>query len=124
MLDRPEGDLAGYLLSLPDAKFANWTVSLPVYWMDFGGTNNMTTRLRKSPGRRLLRQFTDRRRLLRPGASYDITLVQNGHWIEYWVEGEPWIRMHDPRPLTEGHIGFRAYLADLKIEQFKVWRIE
>ena len=124
MLDNPEENLLDYLRRQPGPEYGNWTLSLPLYWMDFGGTNNVTTRLRRSPGRRLLRQFVDRARLLQRDTSYDITLVQNHNWVEYWVNDRPWIQLYDPSPLTEGYIGFRAYCADLKIEGLQVWQIE
>lgn len=125
MLDRSDGDLFEFF----DAKTAaaeaglNLLLPMPLYWVDFGGSNNITTRLRRNPGRRLVRQFTDRQRLLERYRSYRITTVQNGHFLEFWVDGELWIQTYDPVPLTSGYVGFRAYIADLKVEDLKVWRI-
>jgi hypothetical protein len=123
MLDKSDGALFEYLRGLPDAGLGN-LMPLNFYWVDFGGTNNVTTRLRKNPHRHMVRQFTDRARLLARGRSYRITLVQNGSFVEFWVDGKPWVRTHDPYALASGHIGFRAYIADLKVQDLKVWRIK
>ncbi len=123
MLDKPEGDLVEYMEGLPDGSLRHY-MPLPFYWVDFGGTNNKTTRLRKNPQRHMMRQFSDRARLLERDKSYQVTLVQNGNAIEFWVDGEPWIQVHDPKPLVAGHIGFRAYVAGLTISQLQIWRIE
>lgn len=122
MIDRPEGDLFEYMAKLPGADLAHY-LPLPFYWVDFGGTNNKTTRLRRNPHRHLVRQFNDRARLLRRDATYHITMVQNSDVIEFWVDGHCWIRRHDPHPLTAGHVGFRAFIADVKLSELKVWRI-
>jgi len=123
MIDKRDGDLFEYMRGLPNASLRNY-LPLPLYWVDLGGTNNKTTRLRKNPGRHLIRQFTDRARLLDRNRSYRITLVQNGNVLEFWVDGKCWIQAYDPSPLTAGYVGFRAYCADLTISNLKIWRIE
>ncbi len=122
MLDKPEGDLVEYMEGLPDGSLSHY-MPLPFYWVDFGGTNNKTTRMRKNPHRHMVRQFSDRARLLDRNRSYQVTMVQNGNIIEFWVDGERWIQLYDPKPLVAGHIGFRAYVAGLTISQLKIWRI-
>ena len=122
MLDEPGGDLPETLAGLPDPSLAR-LMPLPFYWVDMGGTNNQTTRLRRNPDRHLRRQFTDRARLLDRDRTYRVTLVQNGHFAEYWVDGEPWIRLRDSEPLAEGHVGFRAFIGGLEISELRVWRI-
>ncbi len=122
MIDNPSGDLFRTMAEFPDAALKNYA-PLPLYWVDLGGSNNVTTRLRKNPGRHLIRQFTDRARLLDRCRSYRITLVQNGSTVEFWVDGQRWIQTHDPTPLIQGYIGFRAFVADLKLRDLKIWRI-
>ncbi len=122
MVDKPKGDLFHYLENLPDAGLPRLD-QLAFYWADFGGSNNVTTRMRKNPCRHLIRQFVDRPRLLERNRTYDITLVQNDSFIEYWVDGKPWIRSYDPYALKSGHMGFRAYLSDLRISDLKVWKV-
>ena len=122
MIDKPDGDLFEFMRSLPDAALTHY-IPIPLYWVDFGGTNNVTTRFRKNPGRHLIRQFTDGPRLLDRNRSYRITSVQNGNISEFWVDGERWIQTYDPNAITSGHIGFRAYVADLTVRDLKVWRI-
>lgn len=97
---------------------------LPFYWIDFGGSNNVTTRLRKNPGRQLVRQFDDRARLLERNRSYRLTLVQQHGFVEFWVDGIAWIRQYDASPLTTGHVGFRAFCADLEVRELCLWRIQ
>ena len=123
MIDNPAGDLFETMRAFPDAALKRY-MPLPLYWVDFGGTNNVTTRLRKNPGRHMIRQFTDRARLLARNRSYRITLVQNGHVLEFWVDGHRWIQAYDPTPLTQGYIGFRAFVADLTVSNLKIWQIE
>ncbi len=122
MLDRPEGDLFEFMESLPDANLAHY-MPLPFYWVDLGGTNNKTTRFRKNPHRQMVRQFSDRDRLLRRDKSYSITMVQDGDVVEFWVDGQCWIQRHDPNPIIVGHVGFRAFVAGLELSGLKVWRI-
>ena len=122
MMDRSDGDLFEFMQSLPDAALTHY-IPIPLYWVDFGGSNNVTTRFRRNPGRHLIRQFTDRPRLLDRGRTYRVTTVQNGNTSEFWVDGERWIQAYDPCPITAGHIGFRAYVADLTVHDLKVWRI-
>ena len=126
MATNPEGDLVEYLDEKTEAGEAGLDIMspLPFYWVDLGGSNNITTRLRKNPNRHLMRQFTDPPRLLERDRSYRVTCVQNGHFVEFWIDDQPLTRIYDAHPLTEGHVGFRAFCADLKIEALKVWRIE
>ncbi len=123
MMDHPDEDLPDFMRGLPNAARPHYD-PVAFYWMDFGGTNNVTTRLRRSPHLRMVRQFTDEPRLLRRDTTYQITLVQNGSTFEFWVNGEPWIQAHDPEPLTSGYLGHRSFNSELKITGFQVWRIE
>lgn len=122
MMNRPGGGLLHYLASLPNADLQHY-LPLSFYWIDFGGTNNTTTRLRKHPQRQLRRQFTDRARLLQRQRTYTIGLVQHGDWVEFWVDGTPWIQAFDPHPCQTGHIAFRAFVAALTITDLKIWRL-
>lgn len=125
MIDRPEGDFFEFLAQRSREQEAGLggLMPLPFYWVDFGGTNNVTTRFRRNPQRHMIRQFTDRDRLLARGRTYTVTVVQNGHFVEFHVDGEPWIQAYDSQPLTSGYIGFRAYTADLRVSSFRVWRL-
>ena len=125
MIDKPEGGFFDFLnerSARGDAGLPG-LMPLPFYWVDFGGTNNVTTRMRKNPHRHMIRQFTDGPRLLARDKSYRIICVQNGHFVEFHVDGSPLVQAYDEHPLTSGHVGFRAYIADLKVESLKVWRI-
>ncbi len=121
MIDKPDSDLFEFMGTLPDAALSHY-IPIPLYWVDLGGTNNVTTRFRRNPGRHLIRQFTDRPRLLDRDRTYRTSTVQNGNISEFWVDGKRWIQAYDPDPITSGHIGFRAYVADLTIRDLKVWR--
>lgn len=114
-----------FLEAIEKAEGVGMNILLPhnLYWVDFGGTNNVTTRMRRNPGRRMIRQFIDRERLLVPGSRYNLTLVQNGPWVEYWVDGVPWIQAHDPNAHTRGHIGIRSFVADLIVHELSIYRI-
>ncbi len=123
MLDKPGDDVPAFLAALPDAELAR-LLPLNLYWVDVGGTNNTTTRLRRNPGRRLVRQFTDRHHLLARGKRYAVSLVQYGEFAEFWVDNRLWVRSWDPAPLRSGHAGFRAFVTDLTIRDLQVHRIE
>ena len=123
MMDKPGGDLPAHMEGLPDAGLGGY-MPLPFYWVDFGGTNNKTTRMRKNPHRHMVRQFHDRARLLQRNKTYEVTLVQNGSFVEFWVDGECWIQRHEQHPLTEGHVGLRSFVAGLKLSSLKIWRLE
>jgi hypothetical protein len=123
MMDHPSEDLPRFMKNLPDAERGHY-LPLPFYWMDFGGTNNVTTRFRRSPGLRMIRQFSDSPRLLERDHTYKVTLVQNEQTVEFWVDDEPWIRAWDPQPLSEGFIGHRSFNSELRVSSLKVWRIE
>jgi len=125
MIDRPDGGFSEFLRERNERGDAGLQglMPLPFYWVDFGGTNNVTTRMRKDPHRHMIRQFTDRPRLLERDRTYGITCVQNGRFVEFHVDGEPMVRAYDEHPLTSGHVGFRAFITDLKVESLKVWRI-
>jgi len=123
MIDQPGGDIFEFMRKLPNAALSNY-LPVPLYWVDFGGSNNVTTRLRKNPNRQMIRQFTDRPRLLQRDRTYGVTCVQLDSIVEFWIDGACWIQAFDPEPLTSGYVGFRAYIADMKIEELKVWRIE
>ena len=122
MIDKPDSDFFGFLEKLESASLLN-LMPLPFYWVDFGGSNNVTTRMRRNPHRHMIRQFTDRKRLLERDRTYRITAVQMDHFVEFWVDGERWIATHDPAPYRSGLVGFRAYNADLKVERLQVWRV-
>ena len=125
MAQHPSADLLDFL----DRQTAQGKADLrmllpcPFYWVDFGGTNNVTTRLRKNPQRHLMRQYTDAPRLLARDHTYQITVVQNNGFVEFWVDGEPMIRIFDPEAIETGRVGIRAYCADLEISGLSVWRI-
>jgi len=49
--------------------------------------------------------------------------VANGPHQEVWCDGRRWASFyHGDAPKT-GHIGFRAFVADHKIANLKVWRL-
>jgi len=122
------GDFIAYLkererATAPRTDLLNEYPDTPFYWIDFGGTNNRTTRLRRAPNRWMMRQFNDRARLLARGRTYRLTMVQNGNFVEFWVDGQPLIRQYDPNAIARGHMAIRAYNADTKVESLKIWRI-
>ena len=43
--------------------------------------------------------------------------------VEFWVDGKRWMAAYDPDPHSAGHVGFRAYCADLRVESIEVWRV-
>lgn len=126
MIDKPDGGFVEFLTQRSQAGDAGLggLMHLPFYWVDLGGTNNVTTRMRRNPHRHMIRQFTDPPRLLERNRTYRITCVQIDHHVEFYVDGKPWIQAHDAQPLASGHVGFRAYCADLRLEKLDVWSLQ
>ncbi|MCR5312278.1 MAG: DUF1080 domain-containing protein [Bacteroidaceae bacterium] len=110
-------------------KFIN-QYALKLYYMGYGGNYNSTTRFRRYTGDvrgvdsanyrpRILKEYTDKAHLLKPNHWYKIRLEQIDGRVRYIIDGECIVDYIDPKPLREGHFGFRTTLAHARLRNFK-----
>lgn len=133
MVNAPGGDLDGFWREHDDPRAEDNDLLRPLlegggYWVDYGGTNNMTSRLRRNPRRHLIRQYTDRGRLLNPGRTLDnrpyrVSFSQVEGFVEYRIDDSVVFSAFDPEPYTSGHVGVRAFCAPVEIRGLDVWSV-
>lgn len=110
-------------------KFAN-NYALKLYYMGYGGNWNTTTRFRRYKGYWpteerewlrpvILREYTDKKHLLKPDHWYSIRLEAIDGRVRYIIDGECIVDYVDPEPLTSGYFGFRTTLAHAEIKNFR-----
>lgn len=104
--------------------------ALQLYYMGFGGNYNSTTRFRRYDGDErgvadaayrpgIIREYTDKKHLLRPNHWYHIRLESLDGKVRYYIDGECLVDYCDPEPLRSGWFGFRTTLAHAKFCGFK-----
>jgi len=92
------------------------------YWIDWGGNDNQTTRLRRSPFRQLLRQSLDGKDMLKPDHTHKVEILAAGHDVRLHVDGQPVLEYWDPSPLTHGHFGMLGFVRGSKLRNFRIYR--
>ena len=109
-------------------KFEDYN-DLLTYYVGLGGNNNTTTRFRRYIGdpvqRPLLPEhdLSSADALLVANRSQTITLIANGHQVEYWRGSKRLIRFNDDAPYTRGWFAFRTTHSHLRIESFRVYSL-
>ena len=109
-------------------KFVN-CYTLQLYYLGYGGNYNSTTRFRRYDGNpagvtdaearpKILTEYTDPEHLLKAGKWYHVRIVNRGHHVEYWIDGERLVDFRDPQPLTRGWFGFRTTKSRTRIANF------
>jgi hypothetical protein len=110
-------------------KFAEYN-DLLTYYVGLGGNRNTTTRFRRYIGdpevRPLLREhdLSAPDTLLVPNRKQKITLIARGKHIEYRRDGKALFVYEDAAPYTEGWFGLRTTFSHLRIENFRVRRLD
>jgi hypothetical protein len=103
---------------------------LRTYYVGLGGNRNTTTRFRRYVGdpqkRPLLPQhdLSAKSALLMPNRRQTITLIANGHNIEFRRDAQPLLRMLDPAPYTSGWFALRTTFSHLRIRSLRVYQLE
>ncbi len=103
--------------------------ALQTYYMGFGGNWNTTTRFRRYTGDirgigdaafrpAILKEYTDKAHLLEGNRWYKIRLEQKDGHARYYIDGELLVDYVDPKPLREGHFGFRTTMAVAQLRNF------
>ena len=109
-------------------KFSDYD-SLLTYYVGYGGNNNTTTRFRRYDGTaaRPLQPEHDlaaKKFLLEPNRPYRIRLVARDGRAEFWRDGERVFVFSDPAPLTAGWFALRTVRSHLRVEDFRIERLE
>ena len=108
-------------------RFAEYD-DLLAYYVGLGGNRNTTTRFRRyvgEPGNRPLLPEHDLSGpdvLLVPNRMQHITLIADGHRIEYRRDGKPLFVYEDPAPYTHGRFALRTTFSHLRIENVRIRR--
>ena len=127
MANNPDGVEPVYATARSGA-FAQYN-NLRAYYVGLGGNRNTTTRLRRYIGdpevRPLLPQhdLSARSAMLAPNRQQTITLIANGHNVEFRRDGQPLLRMVDPAPYTSGWFALRTTYSHLRISELKIYRL-
>jgi rhamnogalacturonan endolyase len=100
--------------------------SLSLYYVGFGGNTNTTTRFRKYHGngqKPLLKEYLDRKHLLKANQVYHISIVVLNEKMTFSVNDEVFFEYLDPNSLASGYFGFRSTQARHAISHFRVYRL-
>jgi len=109
-------------------RFPNYH-PLRLYYVGYGGNDNSTTRFRRYPGggeRPMLpgHDLRDPEYMLEGNKTVKIQIVSDGGKIQYWRDGEIIYDFKDDNPYLEGWFAFRTVRSHLKLDNFKVYRLE
>ncbi|MCZ4694784.1 Tat pathway signal sequence domain protein [Ancylomarina euxinus] len=109
-------------------KFQDYD-TLRLYYVGMGGHNNTKTRFRRYNGKGekpLLPEhdLEGKTELISPNKSCQIQLVAMGSQVQFFRDGELVYDFIDESPYTQGWFGIRTIENHMKIDDFKVYRIE
>jgi len=102
---------------------------LRTYYVGLGGNRNTTSRFRRYIGDPVNRPLLPEHdlsvatALLVPNRSQTITLIANGHTIEYRRNGTTMFRLDDPSPYVNGWFALRSTFSHLRIRNLRVYRV-
>lgn len=120
---------SGGLFDVPRTGVFEDYNQLRCYYVGQGGNTNTTTRFRRYIGSPTTRpilpehDLSEARHLLTPNAKQRIQLVANGSLIQYFRDGQKLFEYTDPQPYTKGWFAFRTTINHMKIENFRVVRL-
>jgi hypothetical protein len=102
---------------------------LRLYYVGYGANKNTTTRFRRYPGggeRPVLPEYDlkDKKYTHTPNQLLKIKIIADGERIQYWRNSEKVIDFVDDDPFREGWFGFRTVRNHLRLDNFRVYRIE
>lgn len=112
-------------------KFEEYN-SLKMYYVGLGGNGNTTTRFRRYIGdavkRPLLPQndlsvAADASKGIFANKPQTITLIADGHLIQYWRDSEKIFEMVDPQPYTKGWFGIRTTKNHMQVRHLRIVRL-
>ena len=112
-------------------KFADYN-TLRMYYVGLGGNGNTTTRFRRYIGDQTERPLLPQNDISvaeRPSMGIvankwqTITLIADGHLIQYWRGTEKIFEMIDPQPYTRGWFGIRTTKNHMQVRHLRIVRL-
>ena len=103
--------------------------ALRLYYVGYGANGNRTTRFRRYPGDGTRPLDPDKGELLEPqfmnvpNRAVRIQLVADGERVQFLRDGEVLFDFHDAAPFREGWFGFRTVRNHMKVDHFRVYRL-
>jgi rhamnogalacturonan endolyase len=103
--------------------------SLNLYYVGYGGHDNSKTRFRKynavgQPVPDILQEYTDAAHLITPNKENVIRISCLKNTVAYYFNDEKIFELNDVDPYREGYFGFRTTNNHMRVESFKVYRIQ
>lgn len=98
---------------------------LQLYYVGYGANNNKTVRFRRytGDGHPPLKPEHDLLGKNVPNQARHVQILIADGVFQYWTDGKQVYDIKDPEPYTSGWFGFRTYANHMKIDNFRVWRI-
>jgi hypothetical protein len=109
-------------------RFADYN-DLLTYYVGLGGNRNTTSRFRRYVGDRVNRPLLPEHDLAAPdtlltaNVSQTITLIADGHRIEYRRDGRTLFALDDPAPYVHGWFAVRTTHSHLRIRNLRIHRL-
>lgn len=112
-------------------KFAEYN-SLNMYYVGLGGNGNTTTRFRRYIGDETERPLLPQNDLsvaqqpsrgIVANKAQTVTLIADGHLIQYWRDGEKIFEMIDPQPYAKGWFGIRTTKNHMQVRHLRIVRL-
>jgi hypothetical protein len=103
-----------------------------MYYVGLGGNGNTTTRFRRYIGDETERPLLPQNDLsvaqqpskgLVANKAQTVTLIADGHLIQYWRDGEKIFEMIDPQPYTKGWFGIRTTKNHMQVRHLRIVRL-
>jgi hypothetical protein len=103
-----------------------------LYYVGLGGNGNTTTRFRRYIGDAVDRPLFPKDDFsvklhpefgLSPNRTQRVTLIADGHLIQYWRDGEKIFETEDPQPYTKGWFGIRTTKNHMQVRNVIVERL-
>jgi len=112
-------------------KFAEYN-SLNMYYVGLGGNGNTTTRFRRYIGDETDRPLLPENDLsvarqpskgIVANKMQTVTLIADGHLIQYWRGADKIFEMIDPQPYTKGWFGIRTTKNHMQVRHLRIARL-
>jgi Domain of unknown function (DUF6250) len=112
-------------------KFAEYNL-LNMYYVGLGGNGNTTTRFRRYIGDEIERPLLPQNDLsvaeqpskgIVANKVQTVTLIADGHLIQYWRDSDKIFEMIDPQPYTKGWFGIRTTKNHMRVRNLQIVRL-
>lgn len=109
-------------------RFQNYH-SFRLYYVGVGAHGNTRTRFRRYAGdgsRPLLAEhdLSGEQYMLKPHKKMKIQLITIGNTVQYIKDGRIIYDINDPAPYHQGWFGFRTFTGNMKMDNFRVYRLK